>query len=91
MNWEQVEGNWRQLRGKFKEQWGKLTDDDLAVIQGKYEDLVGKIQEQYGLAREEAERQVREFTARLDRPAGSARSGQERKRADMAQRKAGAA
>jgi CsbD-like len=31
---ESVEGNWKQVKGKVKEQWGKLTDDDLDVING---------------------------------------------------------
>jgi uncharacterized protein YjbJ (UPF0337 family) len=34
MNWNRVEGNWKQIKGKVKEQWGKLTDDDLNVIDG---------------------------------------------------------
>jgi uncharacterized protein YjbJ (UPF0337 family) len=32
MDWNRVEGNWKQVKGKVKEQWGKLTDDDLDVI-----------------------------------------------------------
>jgi uncharacterized protein YjbJ (UPF0337 family) len=35
MDWNRVEGNWKQVKGKVKEQWGKLTDDDLDVINGK--------------------------------------------------------
>jgi uncharacterized protein YjbJ (UPF0337 family) len=35
MDWNRVEGNWKQVKGKVKEQWGKLTDDDLDVIDGK--------------------------------------------------------
>jgi uncharacterized protein YjbJ (UPF0337 family) len=57
----QTSGNWKQLKGKVKEQWGKLTDDDLDVIQGKREQLVGKIQERYGSRRVEAEREVAKF------------------------------
>jgi uncharacterized protein YjbJ (UPF0337 family) len=34
MNWDQVQGNWTQMRWKAKEHWGKLTDDDLDVING---------------------------------------------------------
>jgi CsbD-like protein len=34
MDWNRVEGNWKQVKGKIKEQWGKLTDDDLDVING---------------------------------------------------------
>jgi uncharacterized protein YjbJ (UPF0337 family) len=58
MNWDRVEGNWKQFRGKVKEQWGKLTEDDIAVINGRQDQLVGRIQERYGIAKEEAERQI---------------------------------
>ena len=62
MNWDQIEGKWKQAIGRIKEKWGKLTDDDLQMIKGKREQLVGRIQERYGVAKEEAERQVDEFT-----------------------------
>jgi len=39
----------------LKEKWGKLTDDDLDVIDGRRQQLVGKMQERYGMAMEEAE------------------------------------
>ncbi|MGC1906807.1 MAG: CsbD family protein [Candidatus Acidiferrum sp.] len=62
MNWDQVEGKWKQASGKVKEKWGKLTDDDLQRASGKRDQLVGRIQERYGVAKEEAERQVDEFS-----------------------------
>lgn len=65
MNKDIIAGNWKQLVGKAKVQWGKLTDDDLALIEGRQDQLVGKIQERYGIARDEAERQVKEWRARL--------------------------
>ncbi len=43
MNKDEVGGNWKQFKGKVKEQWGKLTDDDMTVIEGKRDQLVGKI------------------------------------------------
>ena len=61
MNWDQVQGKWKQAAGKVKEKWGKLTDDDLQLVDGKREQLVGRIQERYGIAKDEAERQVNEF------------------------------
>jgi len=61
MNQDQMAGKWKQVKGKLKEQWGKLTDDDLTMVEGNSEQLIGKVQERYGIAREEAERQVREF------------------------------
>jgi uncharacterized protein YjbJ (UPF0337 family) len=66
MNWDQVEGKWKQASGKAKEKWGKLTDDDLQRISGKRDQLVGRIQERYGIAKEEAERQVDEFSRAYD-------------------------
>ncbi len=61
MNQERVEGNWMQLKGSLLEKWGKLTNDDLDVIEGKREQLSGKIQERYGIAKEAAETQVTAF------------------------------
>lgn len=65
MNWDQVEGNWKQYKGMAREQWGKLTDSDMDKINGRRDQLVGRIQESYGIAREEAEKQVDEFSRRL--------------------------
>jgi len=61
MNWDQIKGKWKQAKGQAQQQWGKLTDDDLDVINGKREELIGKIQERYGIEKDEAERQVSDF------------------------------
>ena len=61
MNEDRIKGQWRQLNGKLKSRWGKLTDDDLQVADGNAEYLAGKLQERYGIARDEAQKQVREF------------------------------
>jgi len=66
MNWESVEGNWKEFRGRVREQWGRLTNDEVDVIAGRRDKLVGKLQEHYGIAREEAERQVREWIDMLE-------------------------
>jgi uncharacterized protein YjbJ (UPF0337 family) len=58
MDWNRIEGNWKQVKGRVKEQWGKLTDDDLDVINGRREQLAGKMQERYGIAKDEADRQI---------------------------------
>ena len=61
MNKDQAEGGWKQMKGKVKEKWGNLTDDDLTAIEGSRDQLAGRIQQRYGIAKEEAEKQVREF------------------------------
>ena len=62
MNWDIVEGKWKQFTGSAKERWGKLTDDELDQIAGKRDQLIGKVQEKYGIARDEAEKQVDEWS-----------------------------
>jgi uncharacterized protein YjbJ (UPF0337 family) len=61
MNWDQIEGNWKQLKDHAKEQWGKLTNDDLDVIDGKREHLAGKIQEVYGATKDDADKQLSDW------------------------------
>ena len=65
MYWDRVEGNWKQFAGKIREKWGKLTDDDLQVINGQQDQLVGRIQERYGVAKDEAQKQVKNWVGGL--------------------------
>jgi uncharacterized protein YjbJ (UPF0337 family) len=58
MDWNRLEGNWKQFKGNVKEKWGRLTDDDLDVINGRQDQLEGKIQERYGLAKDQAKKDV---------------------------------
>jgi uncharacterized protein YjbJ (UPF0337 family) len=58
MNWNQVEGNWEQFKGQVQSKWGKLTNDDLDMIEGKRTELAGRLQERYGMAKDEADRQI---------------------------------
>jgi len=61
MNSDQMSGKWKQMKGAAKQQWGKLTDDDLQVIDGKRDSLVGKLQERYGIAKEDAQKRADEW------------------------------
>jgi uncharacterized protein YjbJ (UPF0337 family) len=65
MNNDILAGNWKQFKGNILEQWGKLTDDDLDVAAGRRDQIVGKLQERYGIAKDEAERQIKEFENRF--------------------------
>ena len=65
MNEDKIQGQWKQLSGKIKEKWGKLTDDDMKVAEGNTEYLAGKLQERYGIAKDEANRQIKEFDKTL--------------------------
>ncbi|MBX3062436.1 MAG: CsbD family protein [Anaerolineae bacterium] len=63
--WDKIAGGWTQFRGEVRKQWGKLTDDDLEQIKGQRDILAGKIQQAYGVAKEEANRQIDEWTGNL--------------------------
>jgi uncharacterized protein YjbJ (UPF0337 family) len=84
MNWDVLEGNWKQLRGKVKQQWGRLTNDQLDMVSGKRDELVGQIQECYGIARDEAERQVKDWEMQYSGTFDKA-TRRARKNADTAQ------
>jgi uncharacterized protein YjbJ (UPF0337 family) len=64
MDWNRVEGNWKQIKGKVKEKWGKLTDDDLDVINGSREHLEGKLQQRYGYAKDQIRKDVNDWVSR---------------------------
>lgn len=66
MNWEQMKGKWSELSGKVKEEWGDLTDDDITEAAGQREQLAAKVQQRYGKTKEEAEKAVDEWVARID-------------------------
>ncbi|MFK7692986.1 CsbD family protein [Paenibacillus sp. HJGM_3] len=57
-----LKGKWKQLKGEAQKQWGKLTNDDLDVIDGEREKLVGKLQERYGHTKDKAEEEYNNWT-----------------------------
>ena len=61
MNWDEIKGNWKKFAGDIKVRWGRLTDDDLDIIQGQREKLSGELQRKYGIARDEAEEEIEDF------------------------------
>jgi len=82
MNWDQVQGKWAQVTGSIKQKWGKLTDDDLAVIASSKDKLVGRLQELYGLKKEEAQAQFDEWCKTVvvtDEPSRRRAAGQGRR------------
>ncbi len=72
MNIDQMTGKWKQMKGALKQQWGKLTDDDLEVINGQRDSLIGKLQERYGIAKEEAQKRADDWLKanQFDMPQG---------------------
>ncbi len=51
-------GRWSRLRTQLRMRWSRLTDDQLAVIEGRRQLLLAKLQDSFGATPDEAERQV---------------------------------
>jgi uncharacterized protein YjbJ (UPF0337 family) len=65
LNWDDVQRNWPQLKGRVKQRWTKLSEEQLTAIAGRRVHLVSRIQETYKLTREETERKLADWQARL--------------------------
>ncbi|MDZ4852742.1 MAG: CsbD family protein [Pirellulaceae bacterium] len=66
MNWDQIKGIWKQAKSEIQQKCGELTDDELDGINGQRQELVGKVQERYGIAKEEAEKQIKDIEKSCD-------------------------
>lgn len=75
MTWESIKGNWTELRGRIRMQWGRLTDDQLKVIEGRREVLLGQLQQAYGITVEQAEQQVSDWESAYLGDAGTRPAG----------------
>lgn len=73
--WERLVTNWNQARARLQMQWGRLTDDQLAVIEGRRELLLGQMQQSYGIDRAEAERQLADWERAEERRAAAGGRG----------------
>jgi len=61
VNEDTIEGNWKHLMQDAQKQWSKLTNDNLAQINGSREKLAQALQKNYSIASEEAEKQMKEW------------------------------
>jgi len=64
MNEDILKGKWKEIKGEIKVKWGKLTDDDLAMVEGNKEKLLGILQQKYGYAKDKAEQEYKGFIGR---------------------------
>ncbi len=81
MNSDILKGMWNQVKGDVKKSFGKLTDDDMMVIEGDVTKAAGILQERYGYTRDDAEKSWNEFTSRFNDAAATVK-GDVRKAAD---------
>jgi uncharacterized protein YjbJ (UPF0337 family) len=63
MIWYEIAGDWKQFTEKVKAKWSKLTDADLTTFSGKREQLSSLLQGKYGYTRDQAEREINDFSS----------------------------
>ncbi|MFC4892489.1 CsbD family protein [Pseudofrancisella aestuarii] len=61
MNKHIVEGKWEQFKAAVKKKYAKLTDDELLEVKANSQKLSGYLQAKYGLAKDEAEKEAKDF------------------------------
>jgi uncharacterized protein YjbJ (UPF0337 family) len=61
-----LKGKWKQIQGDVKKLWGRLTDDDIQVIEGNRDKLAGILQERYGYTRQAVDKKIAEFLEDLE-------------------------
>lgn len=68
MNWSEIEYRWQPMKALLVSYWNKLSDVDLARIDGKRDVLTQVLQERYGLNASEAELTICAFEKDVRRP-----------------------
>lgn len=61
MSKDYFEGKWEQVTGLIQKKWGKLTKNDMDVINGDIKMLAGKIQEKYGISEKDVMEALKEL------------------------------
>ena len=58
MDWDHIARNWQQFNQRVRAKWEKLTDDDLAMINGRRNRLEVKIRQRYGFSSDHIRKEV---------------------------------
>jgi hypothetical protein len=68
MNWPEVEAQWEQMEALLLSYWHKLSEQDVALINGKRDVLAQALQEHDSLGAREAEDAICAFENDVRRP-----------------------
>ena len=68
MNWSEIEYRWDSMKFVLATHWNKLSNEDLARINGKRDALAQVIRERDGLDEAEAETAICRFEKEVRRP-----------------------
>jgi uncharacterized protein YjbJ (UPF0337 family) len=66
MIWDRIEADWERFKHAAKRRWERLGEQQLHAIRGRRHLLAARITDAYGQTREETERQIADWQARLE-------------------------
>ena len=58
MDWERIAGNWQHYKPSVRQRWGRITEEELDLIDGRRAQLAAHIQELYGISKDAAQMQL---------------------------------
>ena len=76
MNWTRVGNSWQQTSDRIRMTWGKLSDADIAAINGDRAVLATMLQDRYRFGETKVEQMINNFTERLGTATAGLRGGQ---------------
>jgi uncharacterized protein YjbJ (UPF0337 family) len=65
MNSDRIVGNWKYFKGRIREEWALLARDASGVMSARREQIAGRMQRLCGAARQQSERQLRQWRASM--------------------------
>jgi hypothetical protein len=68
MNWSEIEAQWEPMKALLVSHWHKLSEEDIALIDGKRDLLAQARHERYGLGAREADEPICAFEKDVRRP-----------------------
>jgi len=64
MDWDRIAKDWTLFNRRIRAKWGKLTEDDLAIIKGCRKPLEGKIRQRYGFSTDHIRKEIDDWARR---------------------------
>ena len=57
---------WSELKSQIHQQWGKLTEDDLSMLNGGIDDLTDLLRKRYGYGKAQSELEINKWLKELE-------------------------
>ena len=61
-----IQINWTELKSRLRKRWGKITEADLAQINGNTDELIRLLRKRYGYGKAQAEIEIHQWLAGQD-------------------------